>query len=112
MTVQLVELLERAKCGHAVGSDRLFKPSWFYYLLEDPFWLWCHYHAPSDEQVDETTRFDRYQMEAGNQWEERYIAANYPASVDLTVSHTAPVRRSRCWWWTMNRMLVNLSNRC
>jgi predicted RecB family nuclease len=50
----------------------------FYSMIEDPFWIWCEYHAPKNEKMDETTAFDRHRMELGNEWEERYLAENFP----------------------------------
>ena len=73
-------LLERATARRTLRSDLLFRPSWFYFMDQDPFWIWCHYHAPEAEQVDETTRFDKYRMQQGNEWEDRYVAINFPSA--------------------------------
>ncbi len=73
-------LLERATAGQTLRSDLLFRPSWFYFMDQDPYWIWCHYHAPEAEQVDETTRFDKYRMQQGNEWEDRYVATNFPSA--------------------------------
>jgi len=50
----------------------------FYQLLEDPFWVWCEYHAPDHERVDEETLFERHRMQQGNIWEEQYVESNFP----------------------------------
>jgi hypothetical protein len=57
---------ERATAGRSLQADRLFRPSWYYFLEKDPFWLWCYYHAPEVESVDKTTRFDQYDMQLDN----------------------------------------------
>src|SRR4051812_41114799 len=78
MGVDLTTLVERAIGGKPLQYDRLFRPSWFYFMDQDPFWLWCHYHAPENERFDETTRFDEHRMIQGNEWESRYIAERFP----------------------------------
>ena len=78
MPTDLQQMIERATAGRSPDKSRLFRPSWFYCMLNDPFWIWCEHHAPRNERFDETTRFDRYRMELGNQWEERYISCEYP----------------------------------
>ncbi len=74
----LSNLLERATGGRDLANCNLFRPSWFYNMLEDPFWLWCEYHALPSERVDETTAYDRHRMEQGNIWEDRYVSAIFP----------------------------------
>ena len=78
MTVSLPTLIQRATSGKTLDKRRLFRPSWFYCLLADPFWAWSEYHAPLEARLDETTEFDRYRMDSGNAWEERYVAQHYP----------------------------------
>ena len=45
-SVDLSTLLERATGGLAFNGEQIFRPSWFYQLLNeqllnDPFWLGC-----------------------------------------------------------------------
>ncbi len=47
-------------------------------MIEDPFWIWCEYHAPGHERVDETTLFNRHLMQLGNDWEDQYVDENFP----------------------------------
>jgi uncharacterized protein len=74
----LEKLLQRATSGKKLEKHRVFRPSWLYNMLEDPFWVWCEYHAPASERVDETTPFDQYRMDQGNLWEARYVAREFP----------------------------------
>jgi uncharacterized protein len=74
----LETILERATSGRPLDKARVFRPSWFYPMIEDPFWIWCEYHAPEHERVDETTPFDQHRMQLGNLWEDRYVAENFP----------------------------------
>jgi predicted RecB family nuclease len=78
MLTNFQQLIERATAGQNFVKNRLFSPSWFYYMLDDPFWVWCEYHAPRKERFDETTRFEKHQMQLGKQWEDRHISCEYP----------------------------------
>ena len=80
LAVELQSLWERATAGEKLDRNRLFRPSWFYSLIEDPYWIWCEYHAPSEARFDETTAFDRHRMQSGNEWEDRYVAHNFPTA--------------------------------
>ncbi|MBW2541011.1 MAG: TM0106 family RecB-like putative nuclease [Deltaproteobacteria bacterium] len=83
MTADLEIILQRATSGLALDEGRIFRPSWFYSMLRDSFWIWCHYHAPDCERVDETTLYDRHRMQQGNVWEGRYVAENFPAAYEV-----------------------------
>ena len=65
MTVE--ELIQRATGGLKFDRHSLFRPSLVYKVLKDPFWVWCEYHAPRAEAVDETSRYDemRFQETGG-----------------------------------------------
>src|SRR4026207_237917 len=81
--VNLETLLQRATAGQKFNRHRLFRPSLTYYLLKDPFWLWCEYHAPKAEAIDETTRYDELRMEHGIGHEVRWVRANFPNAVEI-----------------------------
>jgi len=76
-------LIERATGGQKFNRHALFRPSLTYYLLKDPFWVWCEYHAPKEEAVDETTRYDELRMQQGVAHEEQWVAANFPDAVKI-----------------------------
>jgi hypothetical protein len=78
MSIDLPTLLKRATSGKQLDKSQLFRPSWFYSMIDDPFWVWCEYHAPAVERIDETTIFDRYLMQQGNEWEDRYVRGAFP----------------------------------
>jgi predicted RecB family nuclease len=77
------QLVQRATGGEKFNRHNLFRPSLTYYLLKDPFWLWCEYHAPKAEAIDETTRYDELRMEHGIEHEVRWVRANFPAAVEI-----------------------------
>lgn len=76
-------LLERATAGRELRPEELFKPSHAYRVLEDPYLLWCDFHAPPEEAVDETSRYEILRRKWGDEHEERWIAEHYPSRVEI-----------------------------
>ena len=81
--ITLEELIQRATGGRKFNRHTLFRPSLSYYLLKDPFWLWCEYHAPKNAAVDESTRYEALRMEQGVEYEQRWVKANFPSAVEI-----------------------------
>ena len=81
--VALEELIQRATAGQKFNRHNLFRPSLSYYLLKDPFWLWCEHHAPKSAAVDETTRYEKLRMQQGVEYEQRWVKTNYPDAVEI-----------------------------
>ena len=77
------DLVQRATGGRKFNRHALFRPSLTYYLLKDPFWVWCEYHAPKEEAVDETTRYDELRMQQGITHEEQWVRLNQPDAVKI-----------------------------
>lgn len=74
--------------GRALGGKKLdrktvFKPSVIYRLLNDPFGVWCDYHAPSDQAVDEISRYEQIRMNLGVDFENQWVRKNYPEAVEI-----------------------------
>lgn len=86
-------ILRRAIAGQTADFSRLFRPFWLYYLHDDPFWIWCEYHAPDEQRVDETTLYDQYRRRMGEEWERRYIAENFPNAYEVTARWRVPALR-------------------
>jgi len=84
MAIDLQNILNRATAGKRLRRSRVFRPSWFYCLTRDPFWLWCEYFAPKEKRFDETTRYDRYRMQQGVEWEDRYVRERFPNAYEVT----------------------------
>jgi predicted RecB family nuclease len=81
--VSLERLFQRATDGGRFNRHALFRPSLSYPVLKDPFWVWCEYHAPKPEAVDETTRYDELRMRQGIEHEQRWVKANFPDAVEI-----------------------------
>ncbi|HYT55331.1 MAG TPA: TM0106 family RecB-like putative nuclease [Verrucomicrobiae bacterium] len=84
--ISLEGLIQRATSGRKFNRHELFRPSLSYYLLKDPFWLWCEHHAPQQEAVDETTRYDELRMQQGVEYEQHWVKRHYPNAVAIEPS--------------------------
>lgn len=82
MTVE--GLIQRATMGRKLDRHVLFRPSLVYQVLQDPFWIWCEYHAPRSEAVDESTRYDEMRRQRGIEYEQAWIREHYPGAVKVT----------------------------
>ncbi|MGH7817469.1 MAG: TM0106 family RecB-like putative nuclease [Candidatus Binatia bacterium] len=81
--ITIDQLIQRATGGKKFNRHTLFRPSLSYYLLKDPFWLWCEYHAPKSAAVDETTRYEELRMQQGVEYEASWVKAHYPNAVEI-----------------------------
>ncbi|MFQ5850109.1 MAG: TM0106 family RecB-like putative nuclease [Candidatus Binatia bacterium] len=81
MTVH--DLIQRATSGQKFNRHTLFRPSLVYQVLHDPFWVWCEYHAPRSEAVDETSRYDQILLKQGIEHEQAWIREHYPEAVRI-----------------------------
>jgi predicted RecB family nuclease len=72
-------------CGNRKSSpQRHLKPSLVYRLLKDEWGVYQDYHGPKHEKVDETTRYERLRMEAGEGFEREVVAKRFPDAVRIT----------------------------
>lgn len=76
MTIE--ELIQRATAGQRPDPRALFRPSLVYRVLHDPFWIWCEYHAPRSEAVDETSRYDDLRRQRGVEYEQAWVREHFP----------------------------------
>ncbi len=92
----LEQLLQRASAGEKFNRHNLYRPSLSYYLLKDPFWLWCQHHAPKSAAVDETTRYEKLRMQQGIDYEAHWVKANYPDAVEIKPSFGFAALKNTC----------------
>lgn len=64
-------------------KERVFKPSLFYRLLKDPFSVWCDYHAPGKEMVEEVSAYELMRQQVGYEYEEKWVKEHYPNAVKI-----------------------------
>jgi predicted RecB family nuclease len=81
--VVLEELIQRATSGQKLDRHVLFRPSLVYRVLKDPFWIWCEYHAPRSEAVDETSRYDEMRWQRGIEHEQSWIREHYADAIQV-----------------------------
>ncbi|OQA86508.1 MAG: hypothetical protein BWY28_02333 [bacterium ADurb.Bin236] len=70
--------IERATGGKEPDRNSMFRPSMIYDLLHDPFKVWCEFHAPKDQAVDEVSRYDEIKMRRGVEYENAWVAEHCP----------------------------------
>lgn len=81
--VRLRELLDRATSGERVHRRSRFSPSLVDKVLRDPFWVWCHYHAPKAEAVNEVGRYEQMRYRRGIEHEDAWVAAHHPDALGV-----------------------------
>ena len=79
----LNKLLERATGNLPLKKDKLFRPYMIYRLLTEPFGVWCDYHAPAEEAVEEISRYEEMRMRQGVEFEGQWVKENYPEAVKI-----------------------------
>lgn len=85
--INIDELIKRATGNKRINSSKLFRPSDFYKLLNDPFWIWCEFHAPQEEKQPEEDRHRDLLMKKGSDFEKRWVKANYPQAIEVKAKH-------------------------
>lgn len=81
--MKLCDLLQRATGGMRMQKELTFKPSIFYRLLNDQFSVWCDYHAPQNEIVDDTTAYDLMTQQQGYEYEQQWVKQHYPDALKI-----------------------------
>jgi len=94
--VNIETLLQRSTAGKKFNRHDLFRPSLSYYLLKDPYWVWCQYHAPKSAAVDETTRYEELRMQQGVEYEKWWVETHYPDAVGIKPSFGFAALKNTC----------------
>jgi uncharacterized protein len=81
--ITLNKLLERATGNQRLERNRIFRPSTIYRLLNDPFGVWCDYHAPKEEAVEEVSKYEEMRMSQGVEFEDRWVHEHYPEALHI-----------------------------
>ena len=76
--IDIHTFIERATGGMEPDRNSMFRPSMIYDLLHDPFKVWCEFHAPKDQAVDEVSRYDEIKMRRGVEYENAWVAEHCP----------------------------------
>ncbi len=66
-----------------------FNASKMYALLEDPFSLWCTYHAPIEEAVPEFNRYEKLRSATDRKNKDEWILERYPEALFIRAENDA-----------------------
>ena len=81
--MRLRALLDRATSGERIHGRPRLRPSLVDKVLRDPFWVWCQYHAPKAEAVNEVGRYEQMRYRRGVEHEDAWVAAHYPDALAI-----------------------------
>ena len=95
--MRLRALLDRATSGERIHRRSRYSPSLVDKVLRDPFWIWCQFHAPRSEAVNEVGRYEQMRYRRGAEHEDAWVAAHYPDALAIRpdFGHEALVRTLR-----------------
>lgn len=65
-------------------DKRDFNASKMFSLLEDPFGVWCSFHAPKEEAVTEPNRYENLKIRTDRNARDEWIKKEYPSVVFIS----------------------------
>lgn len=80
---QIDELFQKLSAGR-VPSKQDFNASKMFSLLEDPFSIWCSFHAPKEEAVVELNRYENLKVRTDRNTRDEWIRAEFPEVVFIS----------------------------
>ena len=85
---ELQTLFETFSAGRIPGKQD-FNASKMFSLLEDPFSIWCAFHAPAEEAVYETNRYENLKVRTDRNTRDEWIKQEFPGVVFVTGENEA-----------------------
>ena len=73
-------LFERFSAGRSPDKSD-FNASKMFSLLEDPFGIWCSFHAPAEEAVPELNRYENLKVRTDRHSRDEWIKEHFPGVV-------------------------------
>ncbi len=73
----VTQLFTTFSAGRTPGADD-FNASRLFTLLEDPFSIWCNFHAPQEEAVPEPNRYENLKVRADRSARDAWIHKEFP----------------------------------
>ncbi len=64
-----------------------FNASKMFSLLEDPFGIWCDFHAPAEEAVPEQNRYENLKVRTDRHSRDEWIRAHFPGVEFITATN-------------------------
>ena len=77
---ELQDLFQFLSAGRTPGKQD-FNASKMFSLLEDPFSIWCSFHAPKEEAVPEPNRYESLKIRTDRNARDQWIKAEFPGVV-------------------------------
>ena len=62
-----------------IPDEQDFNASRMFTLLEDPFSIWCNFHAPKEEAVPESNRYENLKVRTDRSARDAWIREEFPA---------------------------------
>ncbi len=87
MTDQELQQLFTAFSARRTPDKQDFNASRMYTLLEEPFCIWCNFHAPQEEAVPEANRYENLKIRTDRSARDEWIKQAFP-SVHFVEAHT------------------------
>ncbi len=78
-------LFDRFSAGRTPAKED-FNASKMFSLLEDPFGVWCSFHAPADQAVPETNRYENLKVRTDRHSRDAWIREHFPGVVFITAT--------------------------
>ena len=80
----------RIPCANDLPAGKMFQ------ILEDPFGLWCHFHAPKEEAVEEPNLYENLRGKTDRLIREHWIYEHCKNPVIITGSDNEKFLKSYC----------------
>ena len=77
------QLFTTFSAGRTPGSED-FNASRLFTLLEDPFSIWCNFHAPQEEAVPEPNRYENLKIRTDRSARDGWIREEFPTVFFVT----------------------------
>ena len=84
MTEQAFQLLFNTLSDGRTPDKRDFNASRMYTLLEDPFSIWCAFHAPREEAVPEANRYENLKIRTDRHTRDEWIKKEFQGVVFIS----------------------------
>ncbi len=79
----LQQLFLTLSAGRTPGKED-FNASRMFSLLEDPFSVWCSFHAPKEEAVPEANRYENLKIRTDRNTRDEWIKQQFPDVIFIT----------------------------
>lgn len=87
MTEQALQLLFNTLSDGRTPDKRDFNASRMYTLLEDPFSVWCAFHAPREEAVPEVNRYENLKIRTDRHARDEWIKKEFQGVVFISADN-------------------------